>query len=165
MSVEEVSEELGEESEVIGDYLRKLSEMRVVEEVTGRDGVVRFRSKRDLYGARIVSTQQSEQLSLSDREEISGFTWDLIEKEVNDSIEAGLFDQRVDRVLTRTPMALDEDGWRELSELHIRTVFAALEIQARAGRRLAETGEAPIWARSMQIAFEYPPGENDLDQG
>lgn len=62
-------------------------------------------------------------------------------------------------------MALDEDGWRELSELHIRTVFAALEIQARAGRRLAETGEAPIWARSMQIAFEYPPGENDLDQG
>ena len=89
---------------------------------------------------------------MEERGEISDFTWDLIEKEVKGSIEEGLFDQRLDRVLARTPVVLDEDGWRELSELHIRPVLPCSRFR-------------PAPARSMQIAFEHPPAENDLDQG
>jgi len=72
------------------------------------------------------------------------------------AVEAGTFDARSDRVLVRSPMVVDEQGWRELSDLHTQTLSAAMEIGARSAERLAKSGEPGIEARNVLALFEIP---------
>jgi hypothetical protein len=92
-----------------------------------------------------------------------------LEVDVERSNKSGILHRRPDHYMTRTPMTVDEQGWRELTDLHSRMMHEGFEIQARS-QRLQESGEPGIPARSVQLAFEMPPaapsteedgGEND----
>lgn len=154
----EVAAAVGAPVEVVRDYLAELARHSVIEvEDSGEEGGEPiYRSRRELHTLTYVSAEQTELMPIAEREELSAETRELIEVDLERSVAAGLFDRRPERALTRTPFLLDEEGWQELGDLHMQTMFAGLEIQARSKRRLERSGERGFEARSVQIAFEMP---------
>jgi len=68
---------------------------------------------------------------------------------------AGGFD-RGDAHLSRTPLQLDEEGWREVAGLLERLLAEVDSVEARAAERLAEAGDdaAPVPAGLALMLFE-----------
>jgi len=69
------------------------------------------------------------------------------------------------RRAARRSLRVDEEGWRELREVHEKALAASLAIASRAEGRLEETGESGRDARSINVLFEMPPpdGEPEAD--
>lgn len=79
---------------------------------------------------------------------------------VNESLDAGLFDSRADRHLSCTPVNLDEDGWREMTDLLAGTLEEVIEIQARSvDRQVAASDEKTMRATVSILSFESPVSE------
>ena len=113
--------------------------------------IVRFKSTMEFFDA-----AEWTALSLTERSRISAEIGELVEADVRRAIDAGTFDLRVDRHLTRTPLRLDEQGWRELGDLYNHSLERELEIQEQCEARLASSGERPIEARGIHTLFEMP---------
>jgi DNA-binding transcriptional ArsR family regulator len=76
------------------------------------------------------------------RGSISDAVLQLIWDDAAEAIKTGLFDERDDRHLSRTVLALDEQGWDELHELLAETLERAMSIQVESASRASkEDGE------------------------
>ena len=155
-SLSGVAEELGEPRDLIAHHVRELERAGLIEAVEAEDGE---EGDEVLYqtNMRVMYTDQWSRLSLEEREKVSIQIGLLIKTEVERSFQAGLFDRRVDRALMRAPGQVDEQGWRELSELHTAMINEILEIQGRSAVRLERSGGEAINARSILALFELPP--------
>lgn len=153
----EVAAEVGAGVEVVSAYLRDLAAARVLEVVDDTEGgEPRYRSQGRLHPLGAASTQQSSLMSREEREALTTYTWELIASDFDVARTSGSYDSRLDRFMTRTPLHVDEQGWRELSSLHEQTLYTGFEIQARSETRMQESGEKGFEARSVQLAFEMP---------
>ncbi len=150
----QIAEELGQPPEHVAHHVAELERAGLVEEVKERnpDGEVLYRTNM-----RQIDTEQWARLPIDQREAISRQVGELIKGDVESSLRTGYFDKRVERALSRAPVLLDEQGWRELSKIQTELIDAALEVQARSIKRLEASGEEPINARSIQALFEMPP--------
>lgn len=160
LTAAQISAETGESAEVIEPLLKELSGAGVIETVDASgasgDSEPRYRSVSAVHRTHIISKQQTEQMSLEDREALTVPIRQLIEDDVEAAVQGSTFDRRPERYLTRTPMRLDQRGWEEMADLHAYTLHAGFEISARSATRLARSGEKPIEARSVQLMFEMP---------
>jgi hypothetical protein len=93
---------------------------------------------------------------------ISGSIINMIGRDAMQSLDAGAFDRREDRHLSRTPLVLDERAWKELSAALDEVMERGFDLQAEAAERLAQSKEEGISARLVLIVFES--GEADGDQ-
>jgi DNA-binding transcriptional ArsR family regulator len=76
------------------------------------------------------------------RGSISDAVLQLVWDDAAEAIKSGLFDEREDRHLSRTVLAVDEQGWEELNELLAETLDRAMQIQVEsAGRATKDDGE------------------------
>jgi len=66
------------------------------------------------------------------------------------------FDARVNRVLSRIPMVVDEEGFAELSDLHMEAWERTLEIQAKSAERMTKSQDEGIATVSTTMFFETP---------
>jgi AcrR family transcriptional regulator len=135
-------------------------------EALARVGLIKLARKaaepmQDRYRSNLgeVHTEDWARLSLAEREEITEQIRTMVDADLDRSIESGTFEQRPERVLTRSLLVLDEQGWNELSELQSATLAATMEIEAKSRARLAETGDERIDARAVLMLFEMPPDE------
>jgi AcrR family transcriptional regulator len=161
-TIEELTRELDvPEADVrrLVDELREGTMVEVAEE-RRRDGTVEV-LYRTTSG--ILEDDQWRQLSLAERRRISAGVGHLITGEIDQALETGSFDARVDRYLTRLPMKLDEQGWREMMAIHDQAFRAALEVEARSAERLRLSGDEGIESRSVQAFFEAPGQERPAD--
>jgi DNA-binding Lrp family transcriptional regulator len=78
------------------------------------------------------------------------------------ALEAGTLDRREDSHLTWMPLTLDEQGWKEATDLLTRVFKALYEIRAESKIRLRETGETPIPTIFGLAGFEVPPNLKEL---
>jgi DNA-binding transcriptional ArsR family regulator len=78
-----------------------------------------------------------------------------------EALEAGTFDARADRHLSRTPLTVDEKGWTEVTELLAETLEGVMEIQTRSAARQAEEGTERIPATVSILSFESPPSRTE----
>lgn len=78
-----------------------------------------------------------------------------------EALQAGTFDARPDRHLSRTPLTVDERGWTEVAELLADTLDMVMEIQARCVTRQTEEGGEHIPVTVSILGFESPPLETD----
>lgn len=69
---------------------------------------------------------------------------------------AGTLLAQPDIYLGRTLLDIDEQGWKEASELIQRTASELLDIQARSMNRIAESAEEPLKASGSMLLFEVP---------
>jgi AcrR family transcriptional regulator len=163
----EVAAQVGEDIEVVRGYLEELASTGVLEVVrdapAGEDGGPSYRMRSPMHPLRSASVNQIAMMSKQERDELASKIWDMISDEFQQAARGGFFEGRPARFITRTPLRLDEQGWRELTSLHDQTLYSGFEIQARSEKRLEGSGEEGFDARSIQLLFEMPlePGASE----
>ena len=110
----------------------------------------------------IISADEWNTIPLNVRRSIADGVLTQIAKDLKSAAGRGGFD-RSDVHLTRTPLALDEEGWEELATLTAELQERAMAIQARSAKRLASrkkgADENPetVSATLSMLLFEQPP--------
>src|SRR4051812_1251865 len=80
----------------------------------------------------------------------------IVEGSFDEMVKAGHAGgfNRADAHLSRNPMQLDEQGWREAAKVLEEALRQLLSIEAKARDRLAESREEPLVATAITALFE-----------
>ena len=152
-SPNQMSEELGEPLGNVSYHVKALLELQCIELVstTPRRGAVEhfYRAIERPY----FSDRDWSRLPRSLRRAISDVVPDQLEA---DAIEAGSFEARTDRHLSRYPLVLDEQGWTELGKILADLFDETVRIESESASRLADSGEEGFNAKLAVLAFESP---------
>ncbi|HEU4737914.1 MAG TPA: TetR/AcrR family transcriptional regulator [Solirubrobacterales bacterium] len=158
----EVATEVGDDVGVVRRYLGEMATAGVLDVISdAAGGEPRYSSRDRLHPLQSISTQQSAMQTEEERKAFTSHVWSKITGEVEQAREAGSFEKRLDRWIVRMPLNLDEEGWRELTVLHDQIFHSSIEIQARSGKRLEDSGEEGFEVRSVQLVFEMPEDEDE----
>ncbi|HET7444721.1 MAG TPA: ArsR family transcriptional regulator [Solirubrobacterales bacterium] len=160
-SPNEIAAETGLNLRLVSYHVRQLQKFNVIELVDTRQ--VRGATEH-FYRATarpFASDEDWAEMSPEQRDALTRYTLQLIFANVHQALEAGTFDSTLYRCLLRVPLALDEQGYEEMSELEAERYERALEIEANAVRRLAplsveERNEATIPTLSVTMVFPTP---------
>jgi DNA-binding transcriptional ArsR family regulator len=110
----------------------------------------------------IISADEWSSIPLNVRRAIADGVLTQIAKDLKSAAGRGGFD-RADVHLTRTPLAVDEEGWAELAELTGELLDKAIQIQAASADRIAKRKKAgeddadTFTATLSMLLFEQPP--------
>jgi hypothetical protein len=100
------------------------------------------------------SDRDWKRLPRSARQTVSDRSLQEIWEDVSDAVDGGTFDRHVDRHLSRTQLALDDQGWSELADAVQGLVEQAERIGAQSGKRIAKSEADSIPGRLVVMAFE-----------
>jgi DNA-binding transcriptional ArsR family regulator len=95
----------------------------------------------------------------SARKGINGVILETIGRDATAAMLEGTIDSRTDTHVSRTPLVLDDAGWKELSKLLAATLEQAMRIGEESASRLANEGSDGIPANLSLLHFEIPPKE------
>jgi DNA-binding transcriptional ArsR family regulator len=153
--------EISDETEIplsnVSYHVRVLDELglvEIMEEESVRGSVAHFYKAVERP---LIHNPDWEKLSPKVRNAFSGFVIETLMSDAAKSLEFGLFDQREDRHLTRTPLWLDERGWRKVTAIQIKALDGILKEQAAAAARLNKSGKEGIHAIAGLLCFETLP--------
>lgn len=153
-SVAEVAAIMGLERNKLSHHIKDLADAGCIEIVRT---VKRRGASEHYYRASLrpnISDAAWAKLSHRERSEISTLVFQAIVAEGSAALRAGSFDSRKNRHMSWRVLTLDEEGWEELVGEKARSLEETEEIQARAYRRLAESGEESFSAIAAALAFE-----------
>lgn len=88
-----------------------------------------------------------------------GFSASLVKSIADDaatSLKEGVFDERKDRHVSRTPVILDEAGWGDLVKALNGAMKEVEKIQKQSSARLRKSGEGGFTASVALLGFETP---------
>jgi DNA-binding transcriptional ArsR family regulator len=155
-SPNEVADILDEPLPNVSYHVRVLVDLECIELVrtAQRRGAIEhyYRAVRRPF----FSDRDWKRLPRSGRQAIADVGLQLIWEDVSAAIEAGTFETRPDRHLSRSPLVLDEQGWGELRDA-LNTVLADAEgIAKRSGSRISKSAEKGVPTRLVIMHFEQP---------
>lgn len=154
-SLEEIARKTGAPIDRVQAAIANLmgADLIVALEEKAEDG-----EKRVIYHSNtdMIEDDHWERMTLAERETASRQIANMVTAEIDQAIELGTFDARTDRHLSRLPLLLDEQGWRELMALHHQTLDASIQIQAESAERLQRSDKQGIPGSSVQAMFEVP---------
>ncbi len=161
-SPKEIAEELLEPLGTVSHHVRELEKMELVELVDEkpRRGAVEhyFQARRRPW----LSSEEWDELELDERQQFSIWILQLSLTDAAKALNAGLLDARADRHLSRIPLRLDEQGWREVTDLQNNALAAIVAAQEAATARLdGDDGGEVIYATASMNCFEGPPPSRD----
>ncbi len=154
--VGEVAEELRIGEAEAARHLEEMHEaglIEVVGEVLQR-GAVGPRYKAVL--GILWNDEEWAELSLAEQRRLSAWIVRMINADVGDALETGSFHARPDAHASRAVSTVDEQGWRELNQIHNDALESILVVQAAAAERLEESGESGMPVLSALICCELP---------
>lgn len=156
-SPNEISEELKEPLGNVSYHVRALLNLNCIELVrtAPRRGAIEhyYRAiERPFF-----SDRDWAQMPPSARQAISDKILDLSWGDLTDAIEAGTFEGRSDRHLSRTPLLLDDEAWGELNEILRGVVVDAMRLEAESASRRAKNGDEGINTKLSIAHFESAP--------
>lgn len=152
----ELSKMLGERLTNVSYHVRQLQKYGCIELVEERP--VRGANEHFYRGVTrsFLSDDNWQQLSPEAQAGISVAGMKMINSRAMEALHAETFDRRQDRHLSCTPMVVDEEGWRGLTELLADTLEGLMEIQGQSAGRLAEKGLTGIPVTVSMLSFESP---------
>ena len=155
-SPSEIGRELGVDVNKVGYHVNALVDARLIEEVGNRPvrGTVEH-----FYRAiqlPIVTSEEEVGRDPIERRVFSETTLSVYAANAAHALETGTFLARPDHHHTRLALAVDEEGWKEMTEAYMELYERVFEIQAAAAERMGESDEAPINIVSYQSLFEMP---------
>lgn len=157
-SPKELAAELGSPVGNVSYHVRELEDVGLIELV---DEKKRRGAVEHFYRAiarPLLSAEEWERMSPDERQGYSTWSIQLLLVDASQALAAGTFDARDDRHLSRTPLLVDEEGWRELVEIQADALRAMLEVEAASAARLsAAEGEEGIPTIAAMTCFEMPP--------
>lgn len=131
--------------------LDELGLVEIVEEESVRGSVAHFYKAVERP---LIDNPDWEKLSPKVRSAFSGYVIETLMSDAAASLAAGVFDRRDDRHLSRTPLTLDERGWRRVCEIQAKALNQILKEQATAAERLGKSREKAIQAVAGMTCFE-----------
>ena len=90
------------------------------------------------------------------RGSISDAVLQLIWDDTSEAIKSGIFDERENRHLSRTVLAIDDEGWDELNELLVELVDRAMQIQADSATRSSKNGDENFNVNLVMMSHPTP---------
>lgn len=152
----ELHRRLGEDLRTVSYHLNVLRECDCVEQVGAQTG---DQSIERLYRATepsLLSAEQMAEIPADHKERITDRWIGHVFEALSKAQEEGTLDDRDDRHLSTTPLALDERGWSELMKASDEFLDCVLEIRESSARRLEDDGEAGIPAMATIMSYEMP---------
>ena len=155
-SPNQLSQELGEPLGNVSYHVKTLLEFDCIELVKTepRRGAVEhfYRATERAF----FSDEDWAKIPAPARRGITGVILESIGKDATEALGAGTLDQRTDSHVTRSPLILDEQAWRDLNALLGETLERANEIQDEATARLSKTKGESINSKLAILHFESP---------
>lgn len=152
----EIARELDEPLGNVSYHVRILHQLKCVELVrtTPRRGAVEHHYRAVMRS--FFDDRQWAQLPATARQGISDGVLRKSWEDVAGAVEAGSFDRRTDRHLSRSALALDEQAYQELNTMLLEMMERAIELQAEAAERQVNGGEGgePLNTRLVIMHFE-----------
>lgn len=90
------------------------------------------------------------------RGSISDAVLQLVWEDAAEAIKSGLFDEREDRHLSRTVLAVDDEGWEELNGLLVDLVDRAMQIQADSVARASKDDDETFSVNLVMMSHPTP---------
>jgi DNA-binding transcriptional ArsR family regulator len=154
-SPNQIANELDEPLGNVSYHVKTLAEMGCIELVNTepRRGAIEH-----FYRAKVrpfFSDKDWKRLPSSARQGISGATLQLIWEDTSDALDAGTFDGRADRHLSRSTLMLDQRGWEQVNELLGETMDRIGEIEAECAERRSGNGEGGFSTEMVMMHFEF----------
>jgi DNA-binding transcriptional ArsR family regulator len=152
-SPNEIAEMIDERLPNVSYHVRALLELGCIELVS----TAQRRGAIEHYYRALVrpffTDRDWKRLPRSGRQAVSDLTLQMVWDDASAAIKKGTFESRADRHLSRTPLALDEQGWDELNallrELHTR----AEAIGAKSAKRVAKSEEDAMPTMLVMMHF------------
>jgi DNA-binding transcriptional ArsR family regulator len=153
-SPNQIANELEEPLGNVSYHVKTLAEMGCIELVKTepRRGAIEH-----FYRAVVrpfFSDKDWKRLPPSARQGISDATLQLIWEDTSDALDAGTFDGRTDRHLSRSRLSLDQTGWKQVNDLLVETMNRVRGIEAECAERRSGNGEAGINTKMVLMHFE-----------
>jgi DNA-binding transcriptional ArsR family regulator len=153
-SPNQIANELEEPLGNVSYHVKTLAEMGCIELVKTepRRGAIEH-----FYRAVVrpfFSERDWKRLPPSARQGISDATLQLIWEDTSDALDAGTFDGRSDRHLSRSRLVLDQTGWEQVNALLVETMNRAAEIETDCAQRRSGNGEAGFTTKLVLMHFE-----------
>jgi DNA-binding transcriptional ArsR family regulator len=156
-SPKEIAAEIDAPLSNVSYHVRVLDELGLVEireEESVRGSVAHFYSAVERP---LIHNPDWEKLSPRVRSAFSSYVIETLMSDAASSLEAGIFDRRDDRHLTRTPLVLDERGWRKVTAIQLKALDGILKEQSAATSRLNSSGKEGIHVVAGLLCFEAVP--------
>ena len=155
-SPNELAKRLGEPLTNVSYHVRMLHDLGCIElvETEPRRGALEHYYRaivRPFFGER-----DWKKLPKNARGSISDAVLQLVWEDASEAIKSGQFDERDDRHLSRTVLALDDQGWDELQELLADTLDRAMEIQAESASRASKSDGETFCANLVMVTHPTP---------
>lgn len=157
-SPKEISEQIDVSLSNVSYHVRVLDELglvEIMEEESVRGSVAHFYKAVERP---LIDNPDWERLDPSVRSAFSGYVIETLMSDAAKSLAAGVFDRREDRHLSRTPLLLDERGWRRIAAIQTKALDDILAEQAKAAARMNGSREEGIHVITGMTCFEVVPG-------
>jgi DNA-binding transcriptional ArsR family regulator len=163
-SPNQIANELEEPLGNVSYHVKTLAEMGCIELVKTepRRGAIEH-----FYRAVVrpfFSDRDWKRLPPSARQGISDATLQLIWEDTSDALDAGTFDGRSDRHLSRRSLVLDPTGWDQVNGLLAEAMNRVGEIEADCAKRRSGNGEAAISTKMVLMHFESSGAAEGAEQ-
>jgi len=102
------------------------------------------------------------------RQPITATILQMVSDETGRSLAEGRFDERTDNHLSRSPVELDEEGWKEVVDVLEVALGGVLEAHARSAERAQLSGEERMVARVVIMQYllgREDPREREAEEG
>jgi DNA-binding transcriptional ArsR family regulator len=152
-SPKELAESLGADIRRVCEQIDVLEDLGMIELV---DTDRRLGGVQHFYRAierSLLGTPESAGIDLARREEITDAITQQMLADLVRAIESGSIDSRVDRVLIRLPLVLDDQGFQEADESAVRHMKELMRIQARSAARRGRIGDPGINAATATMIY------------
>jgi DNA-binding transcriptional ArsR family regulator len=156
-SPKEIAEQIDVALSNVSYHVRVLDELglvEIVEEESVRGSVAHFYKAIERP---LIDNPDWEKLASSVRTAFSGYIVETLMSDAARSLAAGIFDRRSDRHLSRTPLLLDEKGWRKVVSIQAKALDGILKEQAAAAARMGGSQDQAIHAIAAIACFEALP--------
>lgn len=155
-SPKEIAKQLGARLSVVSHHVKELLNAGLIELVDEqpRRGTVEHFYRSILRP--LLGNEEWEKLSLEERKQFSAWIVQLVMGDIAKAMDAGTFDARMERHATRVPLYVDEEGWRELVQIHATALDAEFQVQAASAERMAKSGEDGFHVSASILCMEVP---------
>lgn len=157
-SPNKVAKEIGVDVNYVSYHFRELKDRGFIELVRTepRRGATEhyYRAKAPL----MFDDREWEQLPVSIKPTMSADLLRWILADAVAALKAGTFDAGANKHMSRIPLLVDEQGWKELSAALNEALERVLAIESASAKRLAETDREAIPAMVAMMNFGTPAG-------
>jgi DNA-binding transcriptional ArsR family regulator len=161
VSIRQIAERIGEAERKVRYHVEALHSAGLLE-IQGlrrRRGAVE-RQYRATTGM-VIDAVDAERISLAQQRRISIEVLKLIMRDATMSVASGDFGTRSGHCEIRLRGEVDDEGWRELVEIHLRAMEDAQDAIDRSAERRRMTGEDGFEVTSAALLFEAPIWNRD----